>query len=444
VIIIRGFVLVLLLFGQIALAGADDSYTDALRAYERQEYRQALPMFDRLANSGDAEAQYMLGQMHEAGQGTLQDFVEAHKWYNLAAARGHRHAATARDAVAARMTAQQISEAQQTARAWQPGGTPSRIAPDPSPPPSEALSGRELVAEVQRELNRLGYDAGPVDGLMGTRSRNAIRAYQGSVGLAQDGQATTALLARLRQTEREPAARVPPEPAPTPASRVALDDAFSDGDFRRNPAWTVLSGRFAIDDGGLRSIVEKPQVVRPASPTPRPERPEEIGLAMLQLILGQAGGLTPEAASPVPAEVEFEEAARIFVNAPVGNAFRLELELASYQRPGSLEAGLFQGNQPGGGYRLVYNAGSRPGLSLVRLTTDGGEVIASSEGTLDLEDGRFHTLIWTRDESGNMQVLVDGQRVLQAQDRRLRQGFQGFTLVNHGGDYNLRRVRLEH
>jgi hypothetical protein len=441
VIIIKGFVLLFLLFCHIALASADDTYTDALRAYERQEYRQALPIFDRLATTGDAEAQYMLGQMHEAGQGTLQDFVEAHKWYNLAAARGHRHAATARDAVAARMTAQQISEAQQSARAWQPRATPSRLAPDPSPP-AETLSGRQLVAEVQRELNRLGYEAGPVDGLMGTRSRNAIRDYQGTVGLAQDGQPTAALLARLRQTEREPAATAPPKPEPTSARRVALDDAFSDGDFRRNPPWTVLSGRFDIDDGGLRSIVEKPQVVTPASPTLRPERPEEIGLAMLQLILGQAGGLKPEAASP--AEVEFGDAARIFVHAPVDNAFRLELELASYQRPGSLEVGLFQGNQPGGGYRLVYNPGSRPGLSLVRMTDDGGEVIASSEGTLNLEDGRFHTLSWNRDESGNMQVWVDGRRVLQAQDRRLRQGFQGFTLVNHGGDYNLRRVRLEH
>ncbi len=442
-IIIKGFVFLLFLLGHIALTSADDTYADALRSYERQEHRQALQMFDRLATSGDAEAQYMLGQMHEAGQGTLQDFVEAHKWYNLAAARGHRHAATARDAVAARMTAQQISEAHQAARAWQPRGTPLRVAPEPAPP-VETLSGRQLVAEVQRELNRLGYQAGPVDGLMGTRSRNAIRDYQGTVGLAQDGQPTPALLARLRQTGREPAATAPPAPEPTTARRVALDDDFRDGDFRRNPAWTVLSGRFDIDANGLRSTVEKPQVVTPASPTLRPDRPEEIGLAMLQLILEQAGGRTPETASPVAAEIEFGDAARIFVHAPVDNAFRLELELASHQRPGSLEVGLFQGNQPGGGYRLVYNPGSWPGLSLVRMTTDGGEVIASSQGTLDLEDGHFHLLSWARDESGNMQVWVDGRRVLQAHDRRLRQGFQGFTLVNHGGDYNLRRVRLEH
>ncbi|MBF8221826.1 peptidoglycan-binding protein [Halomonas sp. 328] len=442
-IIIKGVVFLLFLLGHIALTSADDTYTDALRSYERQEHRQALQMFDRLATRGDPEALYMLGQMHESGQGTLQDFVEAHKWYNLAAARGHRHATAARDAVATRMTAQQISEAHQAARAWQPRAAPLRAAPEPLPP-VETLSGRQLVAEVQRELNRLGYQAGPVDGLMGTRSRNAIRDFQGTVGLAQDGQATPALLARLRQTGREPAATASPVPEPTPARRVALDDDFRDGDYRRNPAWTVLSGRFDIDENGLRSIVEKPQVVTPTLPMLRPDRPEEIGLVMLQLILEQAGGRAPETASPVATEVEFGDAARIFVHAPVDNAFRLEMELASHQRPGSLEMGLFQGNQPGGGYRLIYNPGSRPGLSLVRMTTAGGEVIASSEGTLDLEDGRFHLLSWARDESGNMQVWVDGRRVLQAHDQRLRQGFQGFTLVNHGGDYNLRRVRLEH
>ncbi|MGR2737900.1 peptidoglycan-binding protein [Billgrantia sp. Q4P2] len=440
--IIKGSVFLLLLFGHIALISADYRYTDALQSYERQEYRQALQMFDRLAAIGDADAQYMLGQMHEAGQGTLQDFVEAHKWYNLAAARGHRHAATARDAVAARMTVQQISEAQQSARAWQPEEAPSSQAIPPSRPDIETLSGRQGVAEIQRELNRLGYDAGPADGVMGRRTRNAIHEYQADMDMAQDGHATADLLRRLRQTERVAVTATAPPP-PTASPRIALDDDFSDGDLRRNPPWTVLSGRFGIDDGGLRSIVEKTHVATPASPTLRPERPEEIGLAMLQLILDQAGGLKPNAPSPA-AEVEFGDAARIFVRAPVDNAFRLELELASYQRPGSLELGLFQGNQPGGGYRLIYNPGSRPGLSLVRMTGDGGEVIASSEGTLDLEDGRFHMLSWTRDGSGNMHVSVDDQHVLQAHDRGLRQGFQGFVLVNHGGDYNLRRVRLEH
>ncbi len=440
----RGIMFTLLLFASISVASAD--YADAMRAYERQNYRQALQMFDSLAASGDADAQYMLGRMYEAGTGTLQNYVEAHKWYNLAVAGGHRHAAAARDAVATRMTAQQIAEAQQAARAWQPTATSPPLVTTPpaiaaQQPSFQTLSNRELVAGVQRELNRLGYNAGPVDGVMGTRTRNAIRDYQSALGLPRNGQPTAALLARLQQEERTPGTLVPGQPAPLPATRIALDDDFSDGDFRRNPPWTVLSGRFEVDDNGLRTSVAQPRVTEPAAPAARPGRPEEIGLAVLQMILEQAGGLGPEAA-PAP-EVGFAEPARIAVRAPVGNAFELELVLASHQRPGSVELGLFQGDRPGAGYRLVYNAGSQPGLSLVRLTADGGAVIASSEGPLNLEDGRFHTLNWSRDEDGLMQVRVDGRRVLQGRDRSLRQGFQGFVLVNHGGDYNLRRVRLE-
>ena len=45
-----------------------------------------------------------------------QDFVQAHMWYNLAAAQGTRVAAEWREHIAARMTPAQIAEAQKLAR----------------------------------------------------------------------------------------------------------------------------------------------------------------------------------------------------------------------------------------------------------------------------------------------------------------------------------------
>lgn len=68
--IIKGFVFLLLLSGHIALASAD--YAGAMRNYERQQYREALQEFRELARGEDADAQYMLGRMHEAGNGTLR------------------------------------------------------------------------------------------------------------------------------------------------------------------------------------------------------------------------------------------------------------------------------------------------------------------------------------------------------------------------------------
>ncbi|MWJ29116.1 hypothetical protein GPM19_13070 [Halomonas sp. ZH2S] len=433
--IIKKFAFLLLLSGHVALASAD--YADGMRYYEQQEYRQALQEFGDAARNGDADAQYMLGRLNEAGNGTTQNFVQAHKWYNLAAARGHRHAAEARDALAERMTSEQIARAQQAARGWQPEEAPSSQATPQSRPDIETLTDRQGVAEIQRELNRLGYDAGPVDGAMGSRTRNAIRQYQADMDIDRNGRASSDLLKRLRQTEKEEVA-APSEPQPDASPRVALQENFSDGDYRRNPSWTVLSGDFEVDENGLRSIVETQRATSRNSRGLSSDRPEEIGLAMLELILDQTGNARQD---EVPTPVE---PAKIFVNAPVDNAFRMELELASRQQPGSLELGLFQDNRPDGtGYRLVYSAGSRPGLSLVRLISGSPEIVARHDGRLDLEDGRFHSIVWTRDENGQMEVQVDGRRLLRVQDNSLRDPFEGFVLANQGGDYTLRQVQLQ-
>lgn len=60
-----------------------------------------------------------------------------------------------------------------------------------------------LVADIQRALNRLGYDAGPVDGIMGSRTRSAIRAYQQDRTLLATGQPSAALRERLSEEVRE-------------------------------------------------------------------------------------------------------------------------------------------------------------------------------------------------------------------------------------------------
>ena len=61
--------------------------------------------------------------MYDLGQGVLQDYVEAHKWYNLAASRvtgdAQREYAEARDTLTKQMTLAQIAEAQRLAREWQ-------------------------------------------------------------------------------------------------------------------------------------------------------------------------------------------------------------------------------------------------------------------------------------------------------------------------------------
>ena len=58
--------------------------------------------------------------MYGEGKGVPQDYVRAHMWWNLAAAKGNAVAVKNRDKVAAKMTSTQIAEAQKLAREWKP------------------------------------------------------------------------------------------------------------------------------------------------------------------------------------------------------------------------------------------------------------------------------------------------------------------------------------
>jgi hypothetical protein len=87
----------------------------------------AVTLFRKAADQGNVAAQYNLGVRYEKGESVPQDFVQAHKWYNLAAVRSapsetrlRQGAVTNRDRVSAKMTAVQIAEAQRFAREWKP------------------------------------------------------------------------------------------------------------------------------------------------------------------------------------------------------------------------------------------------------------------------------------------------------------------------------------
>jgi hypothetical protein len=57
--------------------------------------------------------------------------------------------------------------------------------------------GSNVVLEVQAQLERAGYDPGPVDGVMGGQTRSAIARYQADRGFAATGRIDNALLASL-------------------------------------------------------------------------------------------------------------------------------------------------------------------------------------------------------------------------------------------------------
>jgi membrane-bound lytic murein transglycosylase B len=66
-------------------------------------------------------------------------------------------------------------------------------------PPGEGGLTHADREEIQTRLNRLGFDLGDVDGILGEKSKQAVRTMQGRFGMPQTGEADRAFLERLRR-----------------------------------------------------------------------------------------------------------------------------------------------------------------------------------------------------------------------------------------------------
>lgn len=95
--------------------------------------------------------------------------------------------------------------------------------PIPAPMPGYIMFGMEggIVKFLQELLAGLGIDPGPIDGIFGQQTENAVRAYQASRGLDVDGivgPQTQAAIASDYQQATNPDAPPPPAITPPPGS----------------------------------------------------------------------------------------------------------------------------------------------------------------------------------------------------------------------------------
>jgi TPR repeat protein len=83
-----------------------------------QDYPESHRLARLAAEQGNPRAQNGLGFMYARGDGVPEDLVFAYMWFNLAAAQGNEVAKGNKDGVEARMTREQIAEAQRMSREW--------------------------------------------------------------------------------------------------------------------------------------------------------------------------------------------------------------------------------------------------------------------------------------------------------------------------------------
>jgi TPR repeat protein len=89
----------LLANGSIAYAqdlreAARASLYKGFEAYEMQDYTTALKEWRPLAEQGNSVVQFIFGEMYRQGLGVTKDYKEAMKWFRLAAEKGNADAQT--------------------------------------------------------------------------------------------------------------------------------------------------------------------------------------------------------------------------------------------------------------------------------------------------------------------------------------------------------------
>ena len=77
---------------------------------------EAIKWYEKAALRGHLDAQVNLGTIYTVGKKTLQDFERAHMWFNIAASKGHKRATMLRNRLTSKLPSEALLNAQKKAR----------------------------------------------------------------------------------------------------------------------------------------------------------------------------------------------------------------------------------------------------------------------------------------------------------------------------------------
>ncbi|RUY27267.1 peptidoglycan-binding protein, partial [Mesorhizobium sp. M7A.F.Ca.US.001.04.2.1] len=168
----------------------------------------AAHWFQAAADVGVKDSQFNLGILAAKGVGMKQNLEESYKWFALVAKTGDKDAAAKRDEIANALRPEQLERARAATELWKakPLDAAANSADIPeswqdgAPQTTASIDMKKAVQNIQRILNKNGYDAGGADGKMGQKTKTAIMAFQTDNKMAATGEVdenlVKALLAR--------------------------------------------------------------------------------------------------------------------------------------------------------------------------------------------------------------------------------------------------------
>jgi len=174
----------------------------------KPDYEKAATWFNQAAEYGLADSQFNLAVLFARGLGVQTDFAKSFHWFAVAADQGDSEALAKRDEIAQQLDQETLMKARAALDAWQPKPTlaSANVVPEPQggwgevKPAHQVFIDRGMIMKAQSTLTKLGYTPGPADGEIGPRTRDAVRAFQRSVGIPDTGDITPELINTLIQT----------------------------------------------------------------------------------------------------------------------------------------------------------------------------------------------------------------------------------------------------
>lgn len=164
----------------------------------------AVRWFRQAAEFGVKDSQFNLAILAAKGVGTSQDLIESYKWFAVAAQNGDKDAAEKRDEVAKALRPEQLEKARAIADLWKPRPIVTEAnafeAPDAWQGAAEetaAIDMKKAIRNIQLILTKNGYDAGSADGVMGSRTKQAIMEFQKDNGMPVTGEVDEQLVRAL-------------------------------------------------------------------------------------------------------------------------------------------------------------------------------------------------------------------------------------------------------
>lgn len=147
-----------------------------------EEAARAIHYFETAAAREHAGAMHMLGLIYASGTGVPRNTGESLRWFRMAHSQGFPIEKNLLTEAGIEAYAQQLEEAA------------------PPPPRSAApVSEYDLIREIQQGLTELGYDPGPVDGIYGSKTGQAIEAFQRNTGMKPDGTVSQRVFEAVRE-----------------------------------------------------------------------------------------------------------------------------------------------------------------------------------------------------------------------------------------------------